>query len=227
MDNLFIILLLVALGFLVYSLYRLIRYRNKTELKKLGFSFLGVIVAFIGVGIFMEEPETDAEPEQIVEETETIEEEPEVEEEQESEPETEEPEEVDAEDLADDTEDVEEIDWEEARAIDQENIDWRTDVTWDNLARNHEDYMFEHIQIEGEVQTTHDDDGFIHVQLMMDGDVDKPVIVSVEEEYLESRILNGDWLTIQGNIFGLTEYETVLGATVTAPHFYGDFVTIN
>ena len=134
-------------------------------------------------------------------------------------------EEKEAEDLAEDTE--EEIDWEEARAIDQENIDWRTDVTWDNLARNYEDYASEYVQIEGEAQTVQSDSDMVYIQLMMNGDVDQPVIVEAEQEYLESRILEGDWLTVQGYVLTLTDYQTVLGKTVTAPYFYGDFVTIH
>src|SRR5699024_10126839 len=133
--------------------------------------------------------------------------------------------EKEAEDLAEDTE--EEIDWEEARAIDQENIDWRTDVTWDNLARNYEDYASEYVQIEGEAQTVQSDNDMVYIQLMMNGDVDQPVIVEAEQEYLESRILEGDWLTVQGYVLTLTDYQTVLGKTVTAPYFYGDFVTIH
>lgn len=169
-----------------------------------------------------EEEDTEGEDKEKTEDTEEEEENDEPEEEK---PQEQEQSEKEAEDLAENTE--EEIDWEEARAIDQENIDWRTDVTWDNLARNYEDYVLEYIEIEGEVQTVQSDSDTVYIQLMMNGDVNHPVIVEAEQEYLESRIIEGDWLTVQGNVLGLTDYQTVLGKTITAPYFYGDFVTIH
>lgn len=120
-----------------------------------------------------------------------------------------------------------EMTMEEMRAIDQENTEWRTDVTWENMARTPDDYLLDYVEIEGEVQTVQEEGDKVLIQLMMDGDVDTPVIVEAEEEFLESRILEGDWLTVQGYLMDLTQYQTVLGATVTAPYFYGDFITIN
>src|SRR5699024_3031858 len=150
--------------------------------KKKVFISLGVMVAsFILFGLTVDNEEVDQKQEQMelaeqqeAEEKERLEKEQAEKEQKEKEQEEKEQEEKEekekeAEDLAEDTE--EEIDWEEARAIDQENIDWRTDVTWDNLARNYEDYASEYVQIEGEAQTVQSDSDMVYIQLMMNGDV--------------------------------------------------------
>ena len=228
--------LLWAFGIITFPVLLFLNWKNKDK------SYKNYLVASgIGFGMFLvtlpftDEPDTASTQEVAQEEEQAAEDDEAEDTEEEKDEENEEPEEEkpqeqeqsekESEDLAEDTE--EEIDWEEARAIDQENIDWRTDVTWDNLARNYEDYVLEYIEIEGEVQTVQSDSDTVYIQLMMNGDVNHPVIVEAEQEYLESRILEGDWLTVQGNVLGLTDYQTVLGKTITAPYFYGDFVTIH
>lgn len=240
MDDLFLLIFLVSIVAVAVFIFK--GFKNGWKFyKKKAFISLGVMVAsFILFGLTVDNEEVAQKQEEMelaeqqeAEEKERLEKEEAEKEKAEKEKkqkekeqeQKEKAEETEAEDLADDTE--EEIDWEEARAIDQENIDWRTDVTWDNLARNYEDYVSENIQIEGEVQTVQNDSDITYIQLMMNGDVNQPVIVEAEQEYLESRILEGDWLTVQGYVLTLTDYQTVLGKTVTAPYFYGDFVTIH
>lgn len=233
--------LLWSFGILTFPVLLFLNWKNKDKSYKnylvasgIGFGMFLIVLPFTDEPdtastqeVAQEEEQTEEEETEDTEEEKEAEEDNEEEENEESEekPQEQEQSEKETEDLAENTE--EEIDWEEARAIDQENIDWRTDVTWDNLTRNYEDYVLEDIEIEGEVQTVQSDSDTVYIQLMMDGDVNQPVIVEAEQEYLESRIIEGDWLTAQGNVLGLTDYQTVLGKTVTAPYFYGDFVTIH
>ena len=102
-----------------------------------------------------------------------------------------------------------------------------TEVDWEQLMRNSDEYTFQTIEVQGEVLVVQKNGDDILIQLNGDGDIDKPFMISISKDNLESNILEGDWLTINGYFINLIQYETVLGAQKEAPFIMASKITIN
>ena len=102
-----------------------------------------------------------------------------------------------------------------------------TEVDWEQLMRNSDEYTFQTIEVQGEVLVVQKNGDDILIQLNGDGDIDNPFMISISKDNLESNILEGDWLTINGYFINLIQYETVLGAQKEAPFIMASKITIN
>lgn len=109
---------------------------------------------------------------------------------------------------------------------DQEVID-QTDwhiLSWEELARNADEHNGKLIRVEGKIQSLNDDGNNYIVQLMMFGEVDHPVIISIPT-YATDTLLEGDYVVFYGMSVGNTNYQTVIGANKTAPSMWGMYMT--
>lgn len=113
---------------------------------------------------------------------------------------------------------------ESMRQAELEETDWKQ-VTWEDLMRT-DDYLFDTVEVNGEVLVVQNSGDSTIIQLMKDGDSDAPVIIEVLNEYLDKKVLEGDWINAKGTYMQVTEYQTVLGANKQAPHIVADFITI-
>jgi len=100
--------------------------------------------------------------------------------------------------------------------------------TYNEIARNPDDYMFEQAKFTGEVIQVieNDDDYTLRVNITKDGRYwDDTILVSyTKNDSSEPRILEDDIITMYGFLAGTYTYETVLGASVTVPLFYATYV---
>lgn len=104
---------------------------------------------------------------------------------------------------------------------------WRTDLTWDNLMRNPEENIGAALQFSGEIQTMQEDEDSTLYQVMMNGDVDQPMMVTVFKSNQKERFLQGDHITVYGFFVDLLEYSTVMGGNRQAPFILSEVIQLN
>lgn len=97
-------------------------------------------------------------------------------------------------------------------------------LTWEQLMRNPDDFMYSQVQISGEALTVQNESDSTYIQLMQDGNSDTPVIIEIPKADLDQNVLKGDWITIYGTYMQTVSYETVLGANVEAPYIFADLI---
>ena len=106
---------------------------------------------------------------------------------------------------------------------------YETGITYDNLARNPDTYKWKKVKFKGEVLQVIEDSNITEIRLATKsspwgGYMEDVVYLSISNSMLDSRILEGDIITIYGISQGLFTYETVMGSNMTIPLIYVDKV---
>ena len=104
----------------------------------------------------------------------------------------------------------------------EEKKGYNTEITYNQLARNPEDYEGEKVKFKGEVLQVTEVGSEIQVRLATKanswgGYSDNVIYVFFDKSLISSRVLDDDIITIYGVSYGLHSYTTVLGAEVTLP----------
>ncbi len=99
--------------------------------------------------------------------------------------------------------------------------------SYEELARNPDNYVGQRIVLRGEVVQVMEDSGSVTLRV----DVTQgtyiwtdTVLALYDHKDGESRILEDDIITMYGTFYGLYTYETVLGANVTVPMMFVEYV---
>ena len=95
--------------------------------------------------------------------------------------------------------------------------DYQNGITFDNLARNPDDYVFEAVAFNGEVVQVIEGSGEVQCRLAIDGDYDKMVLIAYKPEIIDSRVLEGDYITVYGTSLGIATYESTIGGQISIP----------
>lgn len=103
----------------------------------------------------------------------------------------------------------------------------RTDLTYDDLMRYPDDYLFETIQLSGTVIQTMQADGEVQHRVALNDNYDTVVLIGYDEDTVDGRIIDNDYITFTGSSYGTTTYETVMGAELELPVIYAERVIIN
>lgn len=112
---------------------------------------------------------------------------------------------------------------EEARKqAEKEKKGYETGITYDNLARNPDDYEGEKVKFKGKVIQVIEGDTEIQIRLAIDSDYDKVIYCGYSPSIVSSRILEDDIITIYGTSIGTISYQSTLGGTITIPGVYID-----
>lgn len=107
---------------------------------------------------------------------------------------------------------------EEEERLAKEAQGYETGTTFEDLARNPDDYIGEKVKFYGKVLQVMEDDSYIQIRLAVNGDYDSILLAEITEEQLNgSRILEDDEITVMGTSFGLYEYTATLGQQITLP----------
>src|SRR5699024_10825539 len=107
---------------------------------------------------------------------------------------------------------------EEEERLAKEAQGYETGITFEDLARNPDDYIGEKVKFYGKVLQVMEDDSYIQIRLAVNGDYDSVLLAEITEEQLNgSRILGDDEITVMGTSFGLYEYTATLGQQITLP----------
>ena len=103
----------------------------------------------------------------------------------------------------------------EPTPIPRESYD--TGITFDNLARNPNNYIGSLVMFSGTVLQVNELTGEIQLRFAINGDSNQVVYVYFVDSLVSERILDNDILTVYGEGKGLHTYTTILGASVTLP----------
>lgn len=108
----------------------------------------------------------------------------------------------------------------------KEKIGYDTGITYEQLARTPDDYVFEKVKFSGKVVQTIESEDEVDMRFAIDGDSDKIIYVVYQPTAASSRILEKDELVIYGISWNLYSYTSTLGATITVPLVYADKVEL-
>ncbi|WP_273710489.1 hypothetical protein [Leuconostoc mesenteroides] len=105
-----------------------------------------------------------------------------------------------------------------SKVAEQEPTQYKTGVTFDQIARTPDDYDGKKIEFTGKVLQVMEDDDYTEIRLAVDGDYDNVILVDVDSDIMNgSRILEDDLVTVSGISDGTTTYESTSGANITIP----------
>ncbi|MFT9083016.1 MAG: hypothetical protein ABF477_03930 [Leuconostoc pseudomesenteroides] len=105
-----------------------------------------------------------------------------------------------------------------SKAAEQEPTQYKTGITFDQIARTPDDYEGKKIEFTGKVLQVMEDDDYTEIRLAVDGDYDNVILVDVDSDIMNgSRILEDDLVTVSGVSDGTTTYESTSGANITIP----------
>ncbi|MBZ1508906.1 hypothetical protein [Leuconostoc mesenteroides] len=105
-----------------------------------------------------------------------------------------------------------------SKAAEQEPTQYKTGVTFDQIARTPDDYEGKKIEFTGKVLQVMEEDDYTEIRLAVDGDYDNVILVDVDSNIMNgSRILEDDLVTVSGVSDGTTTYESTSGANITIP----------
>lgn len=98
--------------------------------------------------------------------------------------------------------------------------DYRTDLTYEDLARYPDDNMFTAVSLGGRViQVMKAQTGETQFRLAVNDDINQVILVELSDEAPKDlgRILEDDMLTVYGTAFNTIDYTTVMGDVRTVP----------
>lgn len=115
---------------------------------------------------------------------------------------------------------------EAAEAEEKDPASYRTDITYDQLARTPDDYFFEKITLSGKVvQVIEGDSTTNNLRVAVNDNYDTIVLVEYEKDILDSRILEDDYINIYGYYYGVTTYESTMGGNISVPTMLASMIT--
>lgn len=115
---------------------------------------------------------------------------------------------------------------EEARLA-EEAKGYETGITYEQIARTPDEYVGKKVKFTGEVVQVMEGALYHRIRLATRNGYDDIVYASYNKNLLESRILDGDNITIYGVCQGVESYTTILGATITLPSVNIDRIDFN
>lgn len=118
---------------------------------------------------------------------------------------------------------------EEEERIAQENAEknkYNTNISYNDVARNPDSYMFKLGKFSGEVVQVIEGDGNYNLRVAVNGNYNNMLLVEYDPSILDVRILENDQVIIYGTNAGTISYESTLGATITIPSMLADKIEI-
>lgn len=94
---------------------------------------------------------------------------------------------------------------------------FRSDVSYDEIARHPNDYDGELLTFSGEVAQVIEGDGTTELRIAVDGDYDDIIYGIYDNRILDSRLLENDKIQFYGESCGIISYQSTLGATISIP----------
>lgn len=106
---------------------------------------------------------------------------------------------------------------EKAEAEAKEKQGYNTGITYDQLARNPDEYLLEKVKFRGKVIQVIEDDGETQIRLAVNDNYDTIVLAIFDSSIVASRVLDDDRITIYGISKGLITYESTMGGSISIP----------
>ena len=94
---------------------------------------------------------------------------------------------------------------------------FRSDISYDEIARHPNDYDGELLTFSGEVAQVIESDGMTELRIAVDGDYDDIIYGIYDNRILDSRLLENDKIQFYGESCGIISYQSTLGETISIP----------
>lgn len=94
---------------------------------------------------------------------------------------------------------------------------FRSDISYDEIARHPDDYDGELLTFSGEVAQVIEGDGMTELRIAVDGDYDDIIYGIYDNRILDSRLLEDDKIQFYGESCGIISYQSTLGDTISIP----------
>ena len=104
-----------------------------------------------------------------------------------------------------------------AEAEAKEKQGYNTGITYDQLARTPDEYIFEKVKFQGKVIQVIEGDGETQVRIAINDNYDTILLGAFESSAVSSRVLEDDKITIYGTSTGLITYESTMGGSISIP----------
>ena len=118
---------------------------------------------------------------------------------------------------------------EEAKTL-AEKASFRSDLSWEEFARNPSDYYDVKAKFSGRIlQADPSDSSFGNrwARMAVDDNIDTVFYITVPAELLTGRLLENDYVTVYGEGNGSETYIAVLGNEITIPELEVHYIEIN
>lgn len=102
-----------------------------------------------------------------------------------------------------------------------------TEIAYNDLARNPDNYKGEKIKGSGKVIQVIEDDSEVQLRIAIGGDYDHIILVGYNSSIVTSRVLEDDNVTYYGTSMETITYESTMGGNITVPAAYLDKIVIN
>ena len=102
-------------------------------------------------------------------------------------------------------------------AEEKERKGYDTGITYDQLARTPDDYIFEKVKFRGTVVQVMEGDGVTQIRLAVGDNYDTILFAEFDSSVVDSRILEDDTITIRGLSTGLITYDSTMGGSISIP----------
>lgn len=94
---------------------------------------------------------------------------------------------------------------------------FKSDVSYDEIARHPNDYDGELLSFSGEVAQVIEGEETTELRIAVDGDYDNIIYGIYDNRILDSRLLEDDKIQFYGESCGIISYQSTLGATISIP----------
>lgn len=98
--------------------------------------------------------------------------------------------------------------------------DFASDITYDQLSRNPDDYEGKSIQMTGEVVQLMEGEDSNAIRMATDDAWNDILYIEYDPSITEERILEGDKITVYGLYYGIIQYESTLSSIISVPAMY-------
>lgn len=106
------------------------------------------------------------------------------------------------------------------KQAEKEKKGYDTGITYDNLARNPDDYKGEKVKFKGKVVQVIEGDSENQIRLAVNSDYDTILYCGYDPSIVSSRVLEDDIITVYGYSVGTISYQSTLGGNITIPGVY-------
>lgn len=99
----------------------------------------------------------------------------------------------------------------------EEKKGYDTGITYSQLARTPDDYLYKKVKFSGKVIQVIEDSDKVQIRLAVGGNYDNVILCEYTSSTVSSRVLEDDYITVYGLSAGLITYTSTLGGNITIP----------
>ena len=104
--------------------------------------------------------------------------------------------------------------------------EYATNISYDDLSRTPDKFEGKAVCYSGEVVQLLEGEEYNNLRVAIDGDYDKMIYLEYEPSIIPTRVLEDDTITFYGIYYGIYQYESTMGATISIPAVAVDYIEI-